>query len=120
VSLGPPHWKREPGSKWDAGYQSTAYFLDWIGEHYGRDAIPRLNDYLCYNIYDNNTWSVVCGDRLTIDDLWQNYKGEFVEELELGDGRLLWDAQVKYLNGPHDQAPKPPSIPYATRPHPQG
>ena len=33
ASLAPPHWKRSTPSdsdKWDAGYERTAFFLDWI------------------------------------------------------------------------------------------
>ncbi len=35
ASLAPPHWKRDNiPDKWDAGYQNTAYFLDWLDERY--------------------------------------------------------------------------------------
>lgn len=31
ASLSPPHWNRDSiPDKWDAGYQSTGYFLDWL------------------------------------------------------------------------------------------
>ncbi|KAF7347381.1 Plant basic secretory protein [Mycena venus] len=42
--LAPPHWKRAPAphDKWDAGYQTTAYFLDWIEERRGKGAIRAL------------------------------------------------------------------------------
>ncbi|KAK7465537.1 hypothetical protein VKT23_005511 [Stygiomarasmius scandens] len=30
ASLSPPHWKHSNSGKWDAGYEKTAFFLDWI------------------------------------------------------------------------------------------
>ncbi|KAI0073945.1 plant basic secretory protein [Panus rudis PR-1116 ss-1] len=35
AGLAPPHWKARPGDRWDAGYDSTAYFLDWMEGKYG-------------------------------------------------------------------------------------
>ncbi|KAF5374935.1 hypothetical protein D9758_000561 [Tetrapyrgos nigripes] len=43
ASLAPPHWNRSTArpsdpskGKWDAGYEKTAYFLDWIDRKYSR------------------------------------------------------------------------------------
>lgn len=52
AGLEPPHWKRpksasERASKWDAGYQNTAFFLAWIEDvRVGTGAIGMLNDRL--------------------------------------------------------------------------
>ncbi|KAJ3559572.1 hypothetical protein NP233_g11230 [Leucocoprinus birnbaumii] len=46
ASLSPPHWHRTaptPSQKWDAGYERTAYFLDWINTVYGPTTIRTLN-----------------------------------------------------------------------------
>ncbi|KAF7970876.1 hypothetical protein HWV62_22700 [Athelia sp. TMB] len=42
---GPPHWKARGGEKWDAGYDLTAYFLDWVETRYnGKGAsVKKLN-----------------------------------------------------------------------------
>ena len=30
ANLAPPHWTEDRNGKWDAGYEKTGYFLDWI------------------------------------------------------------------------------------------
>ena len=30
AELSPPHWKKEKPEQWDAGYQTTAFFLEWL------------------------------------------------------------------------------------------
>jgi len=42
-NLAPPHWKPRGGDQWDAGYDLTAYFLDWIDKRYGENSIKKLN-----------------------------------------------------------------------------
>jgi hypothetical protein len=37
--LSPPHWKRQAGERWDAGYQTTAYFLDYLEVRFGRGTV---------------------------------------------------------------------------------
>ncbi|EEH37182.1 PBSP domain-containing protein [Paracoccidioides lutzii Pb01] len=50
AGLVPPHWKRpmnkaERGSSWHQGYQSTAFFLEWIEDvKVGKGAVGMLND----------------------------------------------------------------------------
>jgi Peptidase of plants and bacteria len=52
AGLVPPHWKRpssakDRGSKWDEGYQRTAFFLDWLEDiRVGRGAVALVNDRL--------------------------------------------------------------------------
>ncbi|KAG1739520.1 peptidase of plants and bacteria-domain-containing protein [Suillus lakei] len=38
----PPHWRPRVGEKWDAGYDATAYFLDWIEKRCGEGTIRKL------------------------------------------------------------------------------
>ena len=42
VQVNPPHWKRTPGEKWDAGYDKTGYFLDWIEKRFELVLQPEL------------------------------------------------------------------------------
>ncbi|KAF7307497.1 hypothetical protein MIND_00544200 [Mycena indigotica] len=45
-SLAPPHWRRSAPSRednWDAGYERTAYFLDWLESTSGEGTIRKMN-----------------------------------------------------------------------------
>ncbi|KAJ6486093.1 hypothetical protein C8R47DRAFT_1129000 [Mycena vitilis] len=93
ADLGPPHWKRAPAptDKWDAGYQTTAYFLDWIEERQGKGAIRALNDTLKDANYDEGVFVVLAGE--PVRELWRRYKRE------LGVGDEPEEAEAKDLEG---------------------
>ncbi|KAJ7110333.1 hypothetical protein C8R43DRAFT_1160169 [Mycena crocata] len=82
ADLAPPHWKREvnPGDKWDAGYQTTGYFLDWVDDHAGVGTIRALNASLLNVDYDEAVWVRLAGE--PVRELWRKYKAE----LGGGDG----------------------------------
>lgn len=94
--LDPPHWKKpqsasERASKWDAGYQNTAYFLAWIEDIWvGEGAIGMLNDRLLRVGYvgeekekekslpgEIGFWRGLFG--LEVDELWAEY-GKFLDD----------------------------------------
>ncbi|KAI0334356.1 plant basic secretory protein [Cubamyces sp. BRFM 1775] len=72
AGLSPPHWKREAGEKWDAGYQATAYFLDWIEGRYGDGSIRELNEGMKDKEYDEHIFKDITGRK--ISKLWKLYK----------------------------------------------
>ena len=77
--LAPPHWKREAGDKWDAGYQTTAYFLDYLEGRFGDGTVPRLNETLRTDRYGEKvTWDAVVGR--TVEDLWSEYTASLKDE----------------------------------------
>ncbi|KAL8872698.1 MAG: hypothetical protein Q9174_001716 [Haloplaca sp. 1 TL-2023] len=76
AGLAPPHWKRQRVGRWDAGYQNTGYFLDWIENMYGEDSVKRMNEALMNKRYDETTF-------------WMNLFGKNVQE--------LWDEYCKTL-----------------------
>ncbi|OQE23606.1 hypothetical protein PENSTE_c008G00422 [Penicillium steckii] len=94
AQLDPPHWKRpqsasERASKWDAGYQHTAYFLAWIEDVWvGEGAIGMLNDrllrvgYYGENEEDSSSknevgfWKGLFG--MEVAELWAEY-GRFLD-----------------------------------------
>jgi hypothetical protein len=97
--LDPPHWKKpqsasERESKWDAGYQHTAYFLAWIEDvRVGEGAIGMLNDRLLRVGYvgededkeksltaEIGFWRGLFG--MEVAELWAEY-GQFLD----ADGR---------------------------------
>jgi len=77
--LNPPHWKRSLPSgsdKWDAGYEKTAYFLDWVEQAFGPGVIRAINEGMRKSKYENGqVWPDVTGQ--SVDDLWVRYKSSF-------------------------------------------
>ncbi|KAL6881252.1 peptidase of plants and bacteria domain-containing protein [Trichoderma novae-zelandiae] len=54
--LAPPHWKQEVKDTWDAGYQHTAYFLEYLEHRFGRGTVRRINEKLRVNRYDERAF----------------------------------------------------------------
>ncbi|KAF7784249.1 hypothetical protein Agabi119p4_414 [Agaricus bisporus var. burnettii] len=78
ASLAPPHWKRtqpEPTETWDAGYDKTAYFLDWIETTYGSGKIRALNASLSTDKYGPEIFHKVFGR--PVRQLWILYRASF-------------------------------------------
>ena len=73
AGLGPPHWKKEIPDSWDAGYQHTAYFLDWLEETNGSGTVQKINLALKGQKYDENKfWNHLFGK--DVDQLFEEYK----------------------------------------------
>ena len=73
AGLSPPHWKKKPGSEWDAGYQVTAYFLDWLEDTQGEGSVKKINATLKDEEYDESSfWKRLFGT--DIQDLWERYQ----------------------------------------------
>lgn len=74
AGLAPPHWTREEGEGgWDAGYQHTAYFLDWLEERYGEGTVQRMNEHLRQGKYVERTfWKGLF--HKGVKELWREYK----------------------------------------------
>ena len=71
-NLSPPHWKREVDGKWDAGYQQTAYFLEYLEGRFGQGTVRRLNEKLRIERYDDKRfWAELLGK--PVEELWQEY-----------------------------------------------
>jgi hypothetical protein len=67
----PPHWRRAPGDEWDAGYQTTAYFLDWVEQRAGPGTVRRLNECMRDVLYDVVIFEDVTGS--SVKALWALY-----------------------------------------------
>ncbi|KAF9245913.1 hypothetical protein BU15DRAFT_40879 [Melanogaster broomeanus] len=67
----PPHWRAVGGNRWDAGYDTTAYFLDWIEKRCGKGTIRKLNAYMKDSKYDEKIFTPVASD--SVDNLWNLY-----------------------------------------------
>lgn len=69
----PPHWRRRGDCDWDAGYERTAYFLEWLEREHGDDVVRKINQALRGCKYDaKKLWHDCCGK--SIEKLWDGYK----------------------------------------------
>ncbi|TRX88088.1 hypothetical protein FHL15_011038 [Xylaria flabelliformis] len=83
AGLAPPHWRKgeEVKGKWDAGYQHTAYFLQYLEERFGEGTVRRLNEGLRTARYEEKPfWTQTLGR--PVEQLWEDYKKE--DELKRG------------------------------------
>jgi hypothetical protein len=69
---GPPHWTRRGGEKWDVGYETTGYFLQWLEDNYGAGTVRALNACMKDCEYDA---AAVFGATTgwEVGDLWEMY-----------------------------------------------
>jgi hypothetical protein len=69
----PPHWKRHIDCEWDAGYERTGYFLEWLEGKHGVDVVRRINEAMRECEYDaDKVWLGCCKNG--VDELWEEYK----------------------------------------------
>ncbi|KAI1490818.1 peptidase of plants and bacteria-domain-containing protein [Biscogniauxia mediterranea] len=88
AGLAPPHWKTPgdgdggdvgEGDRWDAGYQRTAYFLDYLEGRYGDGTVRRLNEKLRVGEYEEEAfWAELLGR--SVGELWEDYKESLGKE----------------------------------------
>lgn len=88
AGLAPPHWKREEGGKWDAGYQHTGYFLDHLEGKYGEGSVRRINESLHDRRYDEEKfWTGIFGH--PVNKLWEEYEKLLEKEKEVEEEPVL-------------------------------
>ncbi|KAI5124126.1 hypothetical protein M0805_000939 [Coniferiporia weirii] len=71
AGFSPPHWQKG-GNKWDEGYQTTGYFLEWIEDTYGHDFVRKLNGAMREQKYSPDVFRELTGEG--VDALWKLYK----------------------------------------------
>lgn len=77
----PPHWKKEAGGDWDAGYQHTGYFLDYLERRFGDGTVVKINETLRDRVYKEKTfWEECIG--CAVDELWEEYGRHLKKEKE--------------------------------------
>jgi len=70
--LGPPHWSTSHiPDKWDAGYEATAYFLQWIDDTFGQGTIQNMNAHLKDVRYQDKLFEELTA--VPLDELWLAY-----------------------------------------------
>ena len=99
AGLAPPHWKKTKkniGSKWDEGYQKTAWFLEWLEDKRGPGTISRLNETMGRCKYEEDVfWPELFGEK--IDTLWNRYVASWEES----------EVDTKAPSGPQTPAVEP-------------
>ncbi|KAF2262161.1 BSP-domain-containing protein [Lojkania enalia] len=83
AGLGPPHWKRRADCDWDAGYERTGYFLEFLEKEHGSDVVRRINEGLRDCKYqEKEFWAKCCGR--SVYKLWEEYRASLKEgEIEM-------------------------------------
>ncbi len=84
----PPHWTREAGGDWDAGYQHTGYFLDYLEGRFGVGSVRRVNDGLRNCKYEEEKfWKAIFGH--SVGKLWGEYEKKLKEEKEVEEEPVI-------------------------------
>lgn len=78
--LAPPHWNRkDTGTKWDGGYQQTAYFLNYLEQRFGKGTVRKVNESLRTRRYEEKAfWTALVGR--PVEQLWEDYKQHLVKQ----------------------------------------
>lgn len=75
AGLAPPHWKRSTDGGWAAGYEKTAFFLEWLDTTRGdgKGGVVRgMNEWLRENKYEEERfWTECVGEE--VGGLWDEY-----------------------------------------------
>lgn len=84
AGLSPPHWKKEAGGQWDAGYQHTGYFLEWIENTLGEGSVRKINDALKDTKYEEDGfWEQLFGRK--VEPLWKEYEASLDKESKMSE-----------------------------------
>jgi len=77
AGLKPSHWKEGNGDKWDAGYEATAYMLEWMEAKYGYGLVRNLNLTMRDREYEDMIFKEHTGTK--ISNLWKDYRA-YIDE----------------------------------------
>lgn len=72
AGLAPPHWRAGAGGSWDAGYETTGYFLEWLESRFEGDFVRTLNLRLADAAYDEKVFAEITGQE--VGELWAAYR----------------------------------------------
>lgn len=73
AGLGAKHWRQEADGNWDAGYQHTGYFLEYLEQRFGEGTVRRINGRLGEGEYDEKKLFQDCCGGHSVDQLWKDY-----------------------------------------------
>jgi len=88
ANLSPPHWKKEATGNWDAGYQHTGYFLEYLEQRFGAGTVRRINEKLRIVRYEEKKfWTEICGR--PVEQLWGDYAKAVEKELKKEEETII-------------------------------
>jgi hypothetical protein len=67
------HWKQDAHGKWDAGYQQTGFFLDYLEHRFGPGTVRAINACLRKGKYDEQKIFEKCCEGECVEELWKSY-----------------------------------------------
>jgi hypothetical protein len=76
----PPHWKKRATGKWDAGYETTGYFLAWLEDRCGKGTVQLLNESMKESKYESKVFKKIAGE--PVGELWKQYVASLNPEAE--------------------------------------
>lgn len=82
AGLAAKHWRRKAEGDWDAGYQNTGYFLDYLETRFGEGTVRKINGCLRDRKYHEKHLFAECCEGHSVKDLWEDYKKELKKEEE--------------------------------------
>ena len=94
AGLSPPHWKKETGGQWDAGYQHTGYFLEWMESTLGEGSVTKINHALKDTKYEEDDFWEQLFDR-KVGVLWKEYEASLDKE-----SKMTEKGEERVENGP--------------------
>lgn len=76
ANLGAKHWSEGPDDDddWDAGYENTGFFLDYLERRFGDGTVRKINGCLRVGKYDEKKLFKDCCEGHKVKDLWKDYK----------------------------------------------
>jgi len=81
VNAKEPETSKVDGGKWDAGYDKTAFFLDWLDQTYGHGIIAHMNETMRTTKYEEKEfWTGLFGKDQTVDVLWKKYQQSVIKD----------------------------------------
>ncbi|KAI0784924.1 plant basic secretory protein [Abortiporus biennis] len=83
AELAPPHWTEGKGTKWDAGYEATGFFLDFIEQTHERGFVRSLNLEMRNNKYKEEMFKKISGRGLS--EWWTLYQAHLGKKIPNND-----------------------------------
>lgn len=82
AGLAAKHWRQEAEGKWDAGYQHTGYFLEYLEQRFGPGTVRRMNGCLGEGKWDERSVFGECCEGKRVESLWEDYREELKRRKE--------------------------------------
>lgn len=82
AGLAAKHWRQEADGKWDAGYQHTGYFLEYLEQRFGPGTVRRMNGCLREGKWDEGRVFKECCEGKKVEGLWEEYREELKRKKE--------------------------------------